>query len=278
MKILTGDCALSAPIFTWRFEFMSDTNSYYTKRPSDPGASVRKRKSNRPLTFFLVIVVIILAMSVFFKISVINVEGNSIYSDKEIIEASGIQIGDNLFFINRISAGSRVVVKLPYVDSVSISRGLPNECTIVVEESRAVASVNVDGTLWSVSQSGKFLGTVDADDPSQLAEIEGITVDKAAVGDNISVPDGEKDRLEYLLQILEQIKGRGLETDVTAIDVSDPQNPQIEYQNRFTVKFGAQDDTEYKFAKLLSAIGKLSSDDSGTLDLSDSNKVVFNPN
>ena len=103
-------------------------------------------------------------------------------------------------------------------------------------------------------------------------------IPKAAVGDNISVPDGEKDRLEYLLQILEQIKGRGLETDVTAIDVSDPQNPQIEYQNRFTVKFGAQDDTEYKFAKLLSAIGKLSSDDSGTLDLSDSNKVVFNPN
>lgn len=257
---------------------MNDTNSYYARRTADTGASAGKRKSNRPLTFFLVIVVIILAMSMFFKISVINVEGNSIYSDEDIIEASGIQIGDNLFFINRISAGSRVVVKLPYVDSVTISRGLPNECKIVVEESRAVASISVDGELWSITQGGKFLGTVDKDDPLQLAEISGLTVTDAAVGDTISVPDGEKDKLEYLLLILEQIKGRGLEEEVTAIDVSDASNPLIEYQSRFTVKLGALDDTEYKFAKLLSALSKLTPDDAGTLDLSNSNKVIFNPN
>lgn len=257
---------------------MSDTNDYYKKRNTSPELPGKRRKANKPLTFFFVIVVIILTMSIFFEISVIKVEGNSIYTDEQIIDASGIQIGDNLFFINRISAGSRVVVKLPYVDSVKIIRGLPNVCTIVIEESRAVASISVGDELWSVTQSGKFLGTVSDDDPLQLPEITGLTVETAAVGDLISVPENETERLEYLLEILDQIKGRGLETEVTAIDVSSASNPVVEYQNRYTVKFGAREDTEYKFAKLLSALSKLGADDAGILDLSDGNKVVFNPN
>lgn len=257
---------------------MSSTNDYYVKRDTEASLPGKRRRANRPLTFFLIIVVIILTMSVFFKISTINVEGNSIYSDQDIIDASGIQIGDNLFFINRISAGSRVVVKLPYVDSVSIVRELPNSCTIVVEESRAVASISVGDELWSVTHSGKFLGTVDEDDPLVLPEITGLTVSTASVGDNIAVPENEKDKLEYLIQILEQIKLRGIEGHITAIDVSSASDPVIEYQSRFTVKFGELDDTEYKFGKMLSAVSKLSPDDAGTLDLSDENKVIFNPN
>ncbi len=257
---------------------MSDTNDYYKKRNTEAELPGKRRKANKALTFFLIIVVIILAMSMFFEISVIKVEGNSIYTDKEIIDASGIQIGDNLFFINRISAGSRVVVKLPYVDSVKIVRGLPDQCTIIVEESRAVASISVGDELWSVTQSGKFLGTVSDDDPLQLPEITGLTVKSAAVGDMMVVSEDETEKLEYLLEILEQIKGRGLEAEVTAIDLSSASNPMIEYQNRFTVKFGEHDDTEYKFAKLLSAVDKLGADDAGILDLSDENKVHFNPN
>ena len=105
---------------------------------------------NRPLRFFLVIVAIIFVMSVFFKITKIEVSGNSLYSAEEIIAASGIEEGDNLFFVNRIAAGSRVVVKLPYVDSVKISRGLPNRVTIEVTESNAVGYVSVGDELWSV--------------------------------------------------------------------------------------------------------------------------------
>ena len=65
---------------------------------------------------------------------------------------------------------------------------------------------------------------------------------------------------------------------VTSIDLSDVNNPSFEYDGRFVVKLGAFDNTEYKFGKLLSAVSQLSADDSGTLDLSAGNKVVFNPN
>lgn len=101
---------------------MPNTNDYYQKR-EDPYKPKFTRNVNRPLTFFLVIVALVFIMSVFFKVSRIEVKGNSIYTADEVIKASGIETGDNLFFINGIAAGSRVAVKLPYVDSVQINRG-----------------------------------------------------------------------------------------------------------------------------------------------------------
>ena len=76
---------------------MPNTNDYYQKR-EDPYKPKFTRNVNRPLTFFLVIVALVFIMSVFFKVSRIEVKGNSIYTADEVIKASGIETGDNLFF------------------------------------------------------------------------------------------------------------------------------------------------------------------------------------
>ena len=255
---------------------MPNTNDYYTKPKNENDRPKIHLSFRKPMKFFLIIASIILIMSVFFQIGKIEVEGNSIYTDKEIIDASGIQIGDNLFFINRIAAGSRTVVKLPYVDAVTITRGLPNRITILVQESNAVGYVNVNGELWSVSGTGKFLGTVEKAEAAYMAEITGITVDKAAVGDTVVA--AEKENCSYLLEILDQIQSRGLTAKITGIDVTDAENPVIVYDNRFTVKLGEKGNTEYKFGKLVAVIGQLGENDAGTLDLADGNKVHYNPN
>ena len=98
------------------------------------------------------------------------------------------------------------------------------------------------------------------------------------MGEYIKAAEGESDKLAYLTDILYQIQARGLMGKVTSIDLSDVNNPSFEYDGRFVVKLGTFDNTEYKFGKLLSAVSQLSADDSGTLDLSTGNKVVFNPN
>ena len=257
---------------------MSNTNDYYKKQEESGKGSTMKRTLYKPLTFFLIIVAIIFVMSVFFKITKIDVQGNSRYSDEEIIAASGIQTGDNLFFINRIAAGSRVVVKLPYVDSVSITRGLPNLCTIIVEESSAVGYVSVGDEYWTVSQSGKFLSSISEEETGALARISGISVSNAEVGEGLTVAEGEEGKLSYLLDILYQIQARGLTSKVMDIDISSADNPQFEFEERFIVKLGANENTEYKFGKLLSAVEQLGVSEAGTLDLSTDNKVNFSPN
>lgn len=255
---------------------MSTTNDYYKKREGSDRP--KNRQVNGPLTFFLVIVAIIFIMSLFFKVSKIEVKGNSRYTADDIIRASGIEDGDNLFFINGIAAGSRVAVKLPYVESVQISRGLPNLVIIEVKESSAVGCIKVGDELWSVSSSGKFLSSISEADSAHLAVISGLSVSEAAVGEYMTAADSDGNKLEYLLDILYQVQARGLVGQVTAIDVADAANPTFEYDSRFLVKLGAKDNTEYKFGKMLSAVSQLSADDSGTLDVSAGEKVVFNPN
>lgn len=232
----------------------------------------------KPTTFFLVIVVIIFLMSISFKISKVEVSGNKIYSEDEIISASGIYSGDSLFFINRIAAGSRVVVKLPYVDAVAITRTLPNKVTIVVQESQAIGYTEISGEYWTISQSAKYLAKIDSTAAQSLARISGLTLENPVAGEELKAKEGDEAKLSYLKDIMYQIKTRALTADISSIDVGNEANPEISYQNRFTVQFGENDNTEYKFGKMLSAVSQLGADDAGIMDLSEGDKVYFNPN
>lgn len=257
---------------------MSNTNDNYNGSARRSDRSSRQRTLYRPLTFFLIIVAIIFTMSVFFKVEKIEVNGNSKYTKEQIISASGIHTGDNLFFINRIGAGSRVVVKLPYIDSVKITRSLPNSVTITVEESNAVACIEAKGELWSISRTGKFLSKLSDKEAALLAQVKGLNAGEPQVGELITVSDDEKPKLDYLLDILYQVQARGLVDKVANINMTNVADVSFEYDDRFVVKLGENNNTEYKFGKLLSAVSQLKVDDAGTLELSDSNKVTFRPN
>ena len=83
----------------------------------------RQRRSGalfKALAVLVTAVAILLAMSVFFKVSRIDVVGAETYSEKEIIDASGIEIGENLFFVDRFEAASRIFANLPYIDNVTV--------------------------------------------------------------------------------------------------------------------------------------------------------------
>ena len=121
-----------------------------------PQQNRKKKKGSAlfaPLSFLIICVALVFGMSVFFRVSTISVEGNAIYSQEEIIAASGIEKGDNLFFVNQFSAISRIYAKLPYVEKAAINRGLPNKLTIVVTESRAVAWVAAEDGNWAIDRS-----------------------------------------------------------------------------------------------------------------------------
>ena len=117
----------------------------------------------KALAVLITAVAILLAMSVFFKISRVDVAGAETYSNEEIIKASGIEIGENLFFVDRFEAASRIFAELPYIDNVTVTRQLPNHVLITVTESSAVAVVDCEGQLYAVNQNGKVISDVDED-------------------------------------------------------------------------------------------------------------------
>ena len=230
----------------------------------------RKKRSVlfAPLSFLIICAALVFGMSVFFRVSGIEVEGNEVYSKEEIIEASGIEEGDNLFFINRFSAISRIFSKLPYVEKAVINRSLPNKLVIIVTESRAIACISAEDGTWAIDRSCKLLSKTNGEEAGSLIRIEGLTPIAPEAGQIIAPGEAESPKVSYLSAILTQIDALDLQDRITYIDISGISNPTFDYIGRFTVKLGANENVEYKFQCLLSAVEALNEGDRGTLDLS----------
>ena len=65
---------------------------------------------------------VVFGVAIFFKVGRIEVQGNTIYASDKIIEASGLELGDNLLTVSRATVGGNVKAALPYVDQVSVGR------------------------------------------------------------------------------------------------------------------------------------------------------------
>lgn len=230
-----------------------------------------------PIMFFLVVVATIFVMSVFFRITNIQVEGNSHYSDEEIIRAIDIEEGDNLFFFDRFAALSRVFAKLPYIEEVSVERSLPNKVIITVTESQALAYLVLGDEMWTVDHSCKVLGKATEEELSGLIAVEGVNPGTLLIGEPLCTKDGDEELVEYLAEVLYQLEGRGLYTQVGSIDFSDKNQVSFDYGDQFTVKLGGPGKTEYKFGMLVSAMSQLLSGDVGVIDVSDGVTARFRP-
>jgi cell division protein FtsQ len=248
------------------------------KRPAAKKWTRGRRGWYPAVSFVIIVLAVVLAMSVFFKVSKITVVGNSAYTAQEIIDASGIEEGDNLFFVNRIAAGSRIIAKLPYIQSATVTPGLPNRVTITVSESQAIAYIPLEKDNWTIDSTGKILGKAEGTAAAKLIRVDGITLYHPTVGEIASTEAEDAAKVTYLADILDQIQSRKIMDYVTDIDMSTVANPSFDYLGRFTVKLGSDENIEYKFGMLLSAVSQLKDGDYGTIDLSIDKQAHFSPN
>jgi cell division protein FtsQ len=229
------------------------------------------------VSFLLVCVAIVFGMGVFFRVQTIEVLGGVSYSDEQIIEASGIDEGDNLFFINRMSASSRIFSRLPFVESASIERSLPNKIIITVVESSAVAYVNWEGQSWMMTGSCKLLGSGIGDELNGLIQVKNVTPVSPSAGEILTVDSSDSLKLTYMQSLLHAMETLGMVGDVSELDMQNAASPTFRYLDRFTVKMGANDNTEYKLRMLLSAVMQIDEDMQGTIDLSEGTAVHVSP-
>ena len=240
----------------------------------------RKKKRNPlygPLSFIVICAAMIFGMSVFFRVSTIEVVGINRYTEQEVIEASGLEEGDNLFFINRFAATSKVFAKLPYIEVATINRKLPSKLIIEVTESKAVAYLtDSSGGIWVVDRNCKLLEQTDTTGVSGLIRVDGVSLIEPASGEQINAEDGLP-KVAYLKQILWQIQGRRMQSEVTRIDMSNIGSPTFDYAGRFTIRLGPDEIVEDKFDRMVNVVNRLEPGDTGTIDLSIEKQANFTP-
>ena len=238
----------------------------------------RRRGFSRPLIFVVVVVASIFVLSLFFRVEDIQVEGNTHYTDDEIIRAIDIEEGDNLFFFDRFAAISRVFSKLPYIEEVSLKRALPNRITISVEESRAMAYLILGDEEWTMDHNCKILGKAAEGETAELVPVVNFDPGTLFIGERLTAANGNEDPVDYLNEILIQIEGRELGPDIDRIDFENPNSPEIVYNGRFTFVLGRYSQVSQKFAILSGALQALKAGDAGVVDLSDGMKAIYSPN
>ena len=230
-----------------------------------------------PLALVLLFLVVILVMSLFFRVSEIEVVNASDYTDQEIITASGIEKGVNLFFVDRFSAASKIFAELPYMDTVSIRRQLPKKIVIQAEGSAPAAWMLLDDEYWYLDRNGRALGVTTALKVEGYPEIRSLETITVIPGEDIIVEGENVIRLSYIGELLNALTGEGMIDRVSWIDLKDPNNPSVYYDGRLTVYFGEMEDTAFKAALLRDVLTKLAPDDSGSLYYGGGSAWTFSP-
>ncbi len=241
------------------------------------------------LTTVLVLAAIGAGCIVFFKVSSVEVyirdsEGNTAalaqddrYSQEEILEAAGIDIGDNLFLLNKNRAAASMLSRLTYVSSVSIQKKLPGTVVLTLTESDPVGAIQDGDVWWLIDLNGKLLEQADSDQGCTV--ILGLTPVDPVQGALLSVPDGSDEeagsqtlQLSSLLELLTPLRDYALLEDVVSIDLSSESTVLLDYDGRIQVKLPIEADYNEKiryFAQILTeyVAENWTEDDTGTLDM-----------
>lgn len=208
---------------------------------------------------------VIAACVVFFRVQSVTVEGNSRYTAEEIVAASGIVSGDNLIALSKSKIASAIRLKLPYVESVSIRRRLPDSVELTVRERVAVASVGSASGRWLISSQGKLLEEAGS---QSVVTVTGLMAVAPYAGGNLEVAEENADTLEYVLNLLEALEERDMLADSRELDCSPTSYLTLTW-DIYTIKLPRDGDYSYLLRFVQSALNseEMPKNEPGTIDL-----------
>ena len=217
----------------------------------------------RILLFLLICGALAAAMTVFFKVEEVSVSGNSRYTAQEVVEASGVALGDNLYLLNKNEIVARLTRELPYISQVRIRRQLPSTLTVEVTETQAAAAVESGGTVWLISGQGKLLE--QGGEAGGLPRITGLEPLLPTAGGVLALASESPLSVQRLLELLAVLEEKGMTRAVALVDCRDPDVLRLRYADRFQVELRYDADLSRKMNMLLEVVARLEANETGVI-------------
>ena len=250
----------------------------------------RRGRASFPLRLLCLAVVIAAflgALTMFFRIDMIVVEGNERYTEEQIIEAAGVQKEQNLVLLNKYKVKQSIFDTLPYVETVVINRKYPDALILTVTECSASAALTGENGTWLMSDEGKILERA-AQIPEGCARVTGCTLvvtlepctmcaGEPAVGAMAAFADEDSYKFERLLTLLRTAEDKQLLSMIGEIDLSDGTAITFTYLDRFTVKMPWDADIAYKLGNVRTVVEQLEANQTGTINLMNDGRADFIP-
>lgn len=236
------------------------------RQPKHYKRRIRIKKGKRVFSLCLFVVFVIVALMVLtpvFNINKIEVKGNSKVPTEDIIQTGRIFEGDNIWMFRKGRA-EKLIGEIPYIETVEISRAIPNKIKVTIKESKPYGYVQTGKKRYLlVDRSGKVLELVTK--PSKkLKEIRVSKVASSKTGEYF-IADGTSAGRSYRL-ILSQLKKNGYEDGTNRIQIK---SDDIRFKfNDLLVIIGDTTELEYKFAFLKTFLKERGDDVEGCFDIS----------
>ncbi|MEX0834431.1 MAG: FtsQ-type POTRA domain-containing protein [Actinomycetota bacterium] len=132
-------------------------------------------RSRRMIAVFLALGVLGLAAAVVlspvFALRTVEVSGNSVLSKEDVVEAAGVELGENVIFLSTEQIASRLASD-PWVAGATAVKSMPSTVRIEIRERRAAAVVRAPDAFLLVAGDGSILASTRL--PQRLPLIPGI--------------------------------------------------------------------------------------------------------
>jgi cell division protein FtsQ len=204
-----------------------------------------------------------------FLITEVTVTGAGRLRPEDIVAASGIGPGTNLFRLDRDAVVARLEA-LPLVRRADLVRRFPNQVTLAIEERRPFTLVHAGRLHW-IDEQGVNLGPESRAVAPRAPVITGLgPTDLAADGPSPRVAAGIS-----LLRLLLRSE-TALIQQISEIDVSRPDGPVLYTVDGVEVRLGA-DDWEGRLGRLQGVLAQLRAGGEavGAIDLRFRDQVVL---
>ncbi len=228
------------------------------------------------LTFCIVVAAIVMSVTVFLKVAKIEVSGLTKYDPNDIIETSGIKLGDNMFIMNKFDIANRILQTYPYIEQIKIRRRLPDTFTFEITERTVAAYVQHEGNYWLIDEKGYLLEMTTDVESLKIPKIVGIEVVGPYAGGELVLKDGAQ--LTPLREVLDAISSSEMSEKVVRVDLGMLYDIKIVYEDRFLVSLGDANELSRKIEMLRVVIEQLAEFDRGTINVSAVKEARFRPN
>ena len=162
----------------------------------------------------LLMVLLLLFLLPFFRIQKVTVLGCRVLQEQEIVEASGIQLGEHIF--SNLSGSASSVLSLrygnienslrgafPFIEEVSVSISFPSGVEINVKERMRIGYIKMSDGYAIIDKNGYVVLLSGEKPPTDVPLFSGITISSAVLSEKIGMENEEQ--LDTCLAILNAV-------------------------------------------------------------------------
>lgn len=180
----------------------------------------------------------------FFVVSAVSINGETSYTEEEIVKATGLDSKPNLYSFSSKDALRALSFFCPRITEAKIDRTMPDKVTITVTEEKPAYYAEIYGDLFAISESLKVMDKISPAEAEGLIRLRLQDVASAVSGSPLTLVS-ERAQV-FLEEALSYISNSPLKSKLTQIDLRNDFNTVMIAEDKFKLVFGTQEDFEIK--------------------------------